>query len=74
MGDGCKALFLRNRGTAVNPRLETEDVFEQDNPATRDQGTDSPGRGAGSFRNRAPATLGVLRNAIPIDRDSVNRP
>lgn len=55
VGDGRKALFLRNRGTAVDPRLETEDVFKQDNPATRDQGTDSPGRRAGGFRDRATA-------------------
>lgn len=44
VGDGRKALFLRNRGTAIDPRLETEQVLKQDNPATRDQGTDRPGR------------------------------
>lgn len=55
VGDGRKALFLRNRGTALEPRLQTEDVLEQDNPATRDQGTDSPGRRAGGFRDRATA-------------------
>lgn len=46
VGDGRKALFLRNRGSAAQPRLETERVLEQDNPATRDQGADRPGRRA----------------------------
>ncbi len=44
VGDGRKALFLRNRGTPLHPRLETERVLEQDNPPTREQGTDRPGR------------------------------
>ena len=44
VGDGQKALFLRNRGTAQRVDLVVEQIFEQDNPATRDQGTDRPGR------------------------------
>ena len=44
IGDGQKALFLRNKGTAHQVRLEVEQVLEQDNPATREQGTDRPGR------------------------------
>jgi protein required for attachment to host cells len=47
VGDGRKALFLRNRGGAGHPDLVTEKVMEQDNPATRDQGSDRPGRYAG---------------------------
>lgn len=55
VGDGRKALFLRNRGTAVDPRLETEDVLAQDNPPTREQGTDAPGRRMGGFGGRSSA-------------------
>jgi protein required for attachment to host cells len=44
VGDGRKALFLRNRGGAGHPELFTETVMEQNNPATHDQGTDRPGR------------------------------
>ncbi len=44
VGDGQKALFLRNRGTTAKPALETEEVLKQDNPQTSDQGTDRPGR------------------------------
>ena len=47
VGDGRKALFLRNRGGAGHPEFITERVMEQNNPATRDQGTDKPGRYAG---------------------------
>src|SRR5262245_31430943 len=44
IGDGRKALFLRNKGTPQRLNLEVEQVLEQDNPATREQGTDRPGR------------------------------
>jgi protein required for attachment to host cells len=47
VGDGRKALFLRNKGGAGHPDLFTERVMEQSNPATRDQGTDRPGRYGG---------------------------
>ena len=53
IGDGRKALFLRNAGDAEIPDLRTEQVFKDDNPPTREQGTDKPGRGfasAGSQR------------------------
>jgi protein required for attachment to host cells len=43
VGDGRKVLFLRNRGSATKPDLKAEQVLEQENPATRDQGTDRPG-------------------------------
>ncbi len=45
VGDGQKALFLRNRGNGKDPNLTTERVFTDENPPTRDQGTDRPGRG-----------------------------
>lgn len=44
VGDGSKALFLRNVGTATRPSLETQRVLEQDDAPTREQGTDRPGR------------------------------
>jgi len=44
VGDGGKALFLRNEGDEKFPNLVTERVFADDNPPTREQGTDQPGR------------------------------
>jgi len=44
VGDGQKALFLRNAGTEKSPNLTTERVFVEENPPTREQGTDRPGR------------------------------
>lgn len=44
VGDGRKALFLRNKGTPLHANLVTERVLEQDNPPTREQGSDRPGR------------------------------
>jgi len=44
VGDGEKALFFRNEGNARFPNLEVIDVLEQENPPTREQGTDKPGR------------------------------
>jgi protein required for attachment to host cells len=48
VGDGRKALFLRNAGDAKFPNLVTEQVFADVNPATRDQGSDKPGRSVAS--------------------------
>ena len=44
VSDGRRARFLRNKGTPKEPQLIVEQVLEQENPATRDQGTDKPGR------------------------------
>jgi protein required for attachment to host cells len=44
VGDGRKALFLRNAGDAKFPNLTTEQVFLDDNPLTREQGSERPGR------------------------------
>ena len=44
VADGRKMLFLRNEGDAEFPNLVVEKAQEQDNPATRDQATDSAGR------------------------------
>ena len=43
VADGRKLLFLRNEGDAEHPNFQVERVRSQDNPATSDQGTDSPG-------------------------------
>src|SRR5882672_12568334 len=56
VGDGQKALFLRNRGNALRVDLVVERILEQDNPPTREQGTDRPGRSS--------ASLGVARSAM----------
>lgn len=42
IGDGRKALFLRNAGDEKFPSLKTERVFAEENPPTHDQGTDRP--------------------------------
>lgn len=44
VGDGRKALFLRNAGDEKFPNLKTERVFIDENPPTREQGSDRPGR------------------------------
>ena len=56
VGDGKKALFLRNRGTPREVELVVERELQQDNPPTREQGTDRPGR---KF-----ASDGVSRSAV----------
>jgi len=48
IGDGRKALFLRNAGDAKYPDLKVERVFAEENPPTHEQGTDRPGRGVES--------------------------
>jgi protein required for attachment to host cells len=45
IGDGQKALFLRNRGDESSPNLAAVHVFAEKNPPTHEQGTDRPGRG-----------------------------
>ena len=53
VGDGRKALILRNEGDAQYPDLKTEQVFnDQKNPATHEQGTDRPGSGHSSVGPR----------------------
>jgi protein required for attachment to host cells len=42
--DGRKALLFQNAGDRVYPKLETREMFEHDVPATRELGTDAPGR------------------------------
>jgi protein required for attachment to host cells len=53
VGDGRKALFIRNKGGAGHPELVTEHIMEQSDPATREQGTDRPGRYASATGPRS---------------------
>jgi protein required for attachment to host cells len=54
VGDGRKALFLLNEGTALEPRLKVQRVLEDDNPPTHEQGSDRPGRAqSGTEPNRS---------------------
>lgn len=53
VGDGARAVFLRNSGTIMSPSLALESVFEQSNPPNREQGTDKPPHG-GSAAPRGP--------------------
>ena len=60
VGDGRKALFLRNAGDEKFANFVTERVFvDEENPPTHEQGTDRPGRGfasAGTTRRSAMET------------------
>lgn len=44
VGDGEKALVFRNEGDADYPNLQVVRILEHENPATREQGADAPGR------------------------------
>ena len=44
VADGEKALFLQNEGDATYPNFEVVREMEQENPPTREQGSDRPGR------------------------------
>lgn len=48
VADGEKALFLRNKGDAAHIDLAVDEVMTQENPPTREQGADQPGRSSGS--------------------------
>ena len=54
--DGAKALVLENVGDEMFPNLKTKEVYQQEVPATHEQGTDQPGR---SF-----ASVGSARSAM----------
>jgi protein required for attachment to host cells len=44
VADGEKALFLKNEGDATSPSFQVVQEMEQENPPTREQGSDRPGR------------------------------
>lgn len=56
VGDGEKALFMRNEGDAEYPNLQVIEAWKNDNPPTSEQGADRPGR---SF-----ASAGTHRSAM----------
>lgn len=51
--DGQKALLLENQGDRAYPKLETRQVFEQDNPPSHEQGSAPPGRVNSSYGRRS---------------------
>jgi protein required for attachment to host cells len=58
VGDGRKALFLRNEGDEKYANLVTERVLAgEDNPPTREQGTDKPGRAYGGANSTARSAM-----------------
>ena len=63
VGDGARAIFFRNTGTPLQPKLVAENVFEQDNPPTREQGTDRPTRGS-DFAGGGATNAGAPRSNI----------
>ncbi|MDO8978979.1 MAG: host attachment family protein [Afipia sp.] len=85
VGDGRKALFLRNDGNGAALDLKTEQIFQNDNPPTREQGSSPPGRSfqsVGSSRSsveqtdwhdieehRFARTVGDALEALARDRD-----
>ncbi len=58
VGDGCKALILRNDGDEKFPNLKTERVFADENPPTHEQGTDRPGVGFAHAKGHRRSGLG----------------
>ena len=52
VGDGRKALFLRNEGDEKFPNLKVEHSFVDTNPLTHEQGSDKPGRTFSSIDSR----------------------
>ncbi|MGO8737650.1 host attachment protein [Rhodoblastus sp.] len=58
VGDGRKALFLRNEGDEKYANLVTVRVMAgEDNPPSRDQGTDRPGRAFGAAHSNARSAM-----------------
>ena len=73
VGDGRKALFLRNEGDAKYPNLKTERVFEDVNPPTQEQGSERPGRLSKAFgSNRRCAVESVDWHGIEEQRFAKN--
>ncbi|WP_090330000.1 baeRF12 domain-containing protein [Nitratireductor aquibiodomus] len=59
VADGEKALFLRNEGDATYPNLQVVRTIHEENPPSREQGTDRPGRlndGHGAHRSAVDET------------------
>jgi protein required for attachment to host cells len=60
VGDGRKALFLRNEGDEKYPNLKTEHVFEDVNVLTHDQGSERPGRVSKAFDSGQRSAVGAV--------------
>jgi protein required for attachment to host cells len=60
VGDGRKALFLRNEGDEKYPNLKTEHVFEDVNAPTHEQGSERPGRVSKSFESGQRSAVGAV--------------
>jgi protein required for attachment to host cells len=56
VGDGRKALFLRNEGDEKFLNLKTERVFQDENPPTHEQGSDRQFYLNGTRSSRAPCS------------------
>lgn len=68
VGDGKKALFLHNEGDDELLNLRRLDVEEKSNPATRDQGSDAPGRGHSPIGTRGGSMGGTDFHQVEEDR------
>ncbi len=72
VADGRKLLFFRNEGDGEYPNLHVETKRVDDNPASRDQGTDRPGRGftaAGSPPGEGGSMLGAAHRSAYSETD-----
>ena len=74
VGDGRKALFLRNDGDEKFPNLKTEQVFADENPPTNEQGTDKPGsvfaRAGAHRRSSVDQTTGITSRSTVLSSAS----
>ena len=75
--DGAKALVLENAGDEKFPNLKTREVFEQETPMTREQGTDAPGRAINSVERRSAmeqTDWHEQQKAVPAGSSPISRP
>jgi len=61
VGDGRKALFLRNEGDEKYPYLKTENVFQDEKPLTDEQGSEGPGHVSKALASGQRSTV------VPVD-------
>ncbi len=68
VADGAKALVLKNVGTAFEPVLEVMSRRVQENPPSRDQGADRPGRMADPGKGQRSAVADTDWHQLREDR------
>lgn len=68
VADGEKALLLENVGDTTHLHLKLVAKREQDNPATREQGTDRPGRSDGTTMGQRSAVEDTDWHRLAKDR------